>query len=389
MQPELNPFSPGSGLTPPEIVGRQAEIDAFDLIVARSRGRRHNRGMLLHGLRGVGKTVLLNRFAKQATAANWFVVEFEGRIGEPGGEALRLGRALLRAATLRTRGVEPQGQWREAMGTIASFSNTLGVPTMDFGIDATPGRGDSSRLEVDLEEVVEDLASALRESSSAFGLFIDEMQDLDGELLAALLAAQHRAGQKGLPFYIIGAGLPNLPVLLSEVRSYAERLFDFREIGPLDRMDASAALVNPLSTTGATFAAAALNLLLDAADGYPYFLQTYGQAVWDIADDRLIAVEQAELAITEGNHELDMGFFLTRWGRVTPAQREYLRAMAETGGDISSTAEVAKYLGKTLSSLSVVRQGLIVRTIIYVPERGKVAFSVPGMPAFIRRQFDE
>jgi hypothetical protein len=182
---------------------------------------------------------------------------------------------------------------------------------------------------VDLEEVVEDLSLALRETASAFGLFIDEIQDLSQSLLVALLSVQHRAGQNGWPFYVVAAGLPGAPARFSAARSYAERLFDYRNIGALARDEAEKALVLPVRKLGADFDSKALEHILTVSGGYPYFLQTFGQAAWNAAQDpRTISEADAAEAIEVGNQELDMGFFLSRWERVPQAQRQYLRAMA-------------------------------------------------------------
>ncbi|WP_136709032.1 AAA family ATPase [Agromyces sp. H66] len=389
MRPELNPYSPGSGLNPPHLVGRQAEIDAFDLVVARTRAGHHNRGMILHGLRGVGKTVLLNQFREQAERAEWFIIELEGRPTETGQEAVRqrLARLMMLAGRRFLRGKHATGKVKQALGTIKSFSLSLGVASVELGLDANPGRADSGQIEIDFEELVEDLAPALREASSAFALFIDEMQDLDSELVVALLAAQHRAGQKNWPFYIFGAGLPSLPSVLSEARSYAERLFNYRNIGALERPAAADALTVPATRQGARYEDEAINVIVDAARGYPYFLQTYGQSAWGIAEGRVITADDAREAIIEGNAELDMGFFPARWDRATPAERNYLRAMARDGEDGSRTSELAERLKVKPASLSPARQNLISKGIIFMPERGRVAFTVPNMAAFIQRQF--
>lgn len=310
MDAALNPYSPGSGLTPPYLVGRQAEIDAFDLIVARSCGRLHSRGMILQGLRGVGRTVLLNKFRDQAERAGWFIIELEGRTADTGNEATRqkLGRALMLAGRRFNRAKHNTDVIRRALGTVKSFSLSLGVASVEMGVDATHGRGDSGQIELDFEELIEDLAPALAESSSAFALFIDEMQDLDSELLLALLAAQHKAGQKGWPFFIIGAGLPALPAVLSESRSYAERLFNYREIGALDTNAASEALMVPAQRQGAQYSTEAVKVIVTASTGYPYFLQTYGQSAWDIAVGMAIELGDADAAVIDGNAQLDMGF---------------------------------------------------------------------------------
>ena len=391
MQPELNPFVPGSGLRPPALVGRDSEIAAFDLLIARTRARRAGRSLILHGLRGVGKTVLLNNFRDQAERAEWFIVEVEGRATDIGKEAIRLklGRAFLNAASKASRSTKAGGALKAALGSVKSFSVSLGVMAVEIGVNATPGRSDSGRLEIDLDEMIEDLAPALKEDSSAIGIFIDEMQDLDGELLSALLAVQHRAGQKGWPFYIVGAGLPDLPATLSSAKSYAERLFDYRRIGALDDVAARAALAEPVRAHGADFEPAALVSLLDAAAGYPYFLQTFGASAWDAARGRLITQEDAEAAITVGQEALDMGFYPARWDRVSSGEKRYLRAMADTDDVLRKTSEIVRLLGSSLSTQSGVRQSLIAKGFIYAPERGSVSFTVPGMASYIRRQFSD
>lgn len=391
MQPELNPFVPGSGLRPPALVGRDDEIAAFDLTIAKTLARHLSRGIIVHGLRGVGKTVLLNNFREQAEKADWFVVELEGRSTEAGefGVRHKLGRAFLTAASKASRSKKATKALKAALGTVKSFSVSLGVVAVEIGIDANRGRGDSGQIEIDLEELLEDLAPVLKEQSRAIGIFIDEMQDLDNDLLVALLSAQHRAGQKGWPFFIVGAGLPDLPARLSSAKSYAERLFDYRRVGALNPASARAALEDPVRAYGATYEPDALDALLEAAGGYPYFLQTFGRSAWDAATGRLITAEDAEAAITVGHDELDMGFYPARWDRVSPAERRYLRAMAENDDESRKSVDVVEALGSTLTKQSMVRQTLIEKGIIYAPERGFVAFTVPGMASYIRRQYPD
>lgn len=227
---------------------------------------------------------------------------------------------------------------------------------------------------------------ALHERQTAFGVFIDEMQDLDHELMAAILAVQHRAGQREWPFYVTGAGLPTLPSTLSAARSYAERLFNYREIGPLDDHAARRALVEPARVLGAVYDDDAAELLVRSSRGYPYFLQTYGQAAWDLGIGRIITIEDARGALARGNEELDMGFFPARWDRATPAERNYLGAMSVDEGAPSSTAQLAERLGTKQGRLSPARQALIEKGIIYAPDRGLVAFTVPVMDEFVRRR---
>jgi hypothetical protein len=234
-----------------ELAGRRAEIGSFDLLVAKTRHGRHERSMVLHGLRGVGKTVLLNEFRRQAERAEFLVVSLEGRdaAGGPAAVRAKLGRSLLQAG----RRVNRPGigkALRQALGSIASFSAQLGVTGIDIGVELARGRADSGSIEVDLEEMVEDLCTALGEKHSALVFLIDEMQEIDHPLLTALLAVQHQASQREWPFYVVGAGLPNLPAVLSGARTYAERLFSYRHIGALVPDAAAQALVVPQPNTG-------------------------------------------------------------------------------------------------------------------------------------------
>lgn len=389
MESELNPYAPGSGLRPPAMTGRDREIEAFDLMIARSKRHLYNRGMILSGLRGVGKTVLLNSLKAHADHMGWFTVGIEGKPGTAGAAAVRekLARELLMAARKLVRRSAKE-HIQEALRSISSFSATVGVSGVDFGFERNPGRADSGKIEIDLEEMIEDLSLALKNDYSAFAIFIDEMQDLDKDLLVALIAAQHAAGQQEWPFYIVGAGLPNLPAKLSEARSYAERLFDYRQVGPLSPDASARALEEPAVKFGARFQPEAVNSLVEAADGYPYFIQEFGKAIWDIAPASPFSTEDATLAVATGRSQLDAGFFPSRWERATKSERNYLRSMAEDGDAGSNTGVVAERLGTSQSKLGPARAGLISKGLIYAPEHGQVAFTVPGMAAFIQRQYD-
>ena len=386
MRAEQNPYAPGSGLRPPELAGRADEIAAFDLVVARTRERMHSRPILLHGLRGVGKTVLLRRFQDRAQQAEWLIVSIEA--GSTDSSAIsarqRLARSMASAVYTFNARARIVDALRGALPTVTSFTLGLGGSGISFGVDPNPVRATSGVLEVDLGELIEDLAPALKANGTALAVFIDELQDLDGELLAALITAQHRAGQEGTPFYVFGAGLPSLPAIVSEARSYAERLFDYRGLGALPADQARDAVVLPAGRLGAEFDDDAVAAIVDAAEGYPYFLQTYAMKTWDAARDRRIRVADAELGIQLGRDDLDMGFYPARWGRTTGAERRYLLALAELG-QAAATSEVAARLGTSLQSLSTARQNLIDKGLVFAPERGRVAFTVPGMAGYIAR----
>ncbi|WP_284991090.1 ATP-binding protein [Arthrobacter sp. efr-133-TYG-120] len=388
MDPSLNPFAPGSGVRPPELVGRDSEIRAFDLLIARTRSNTAgDRGMVLSGLRGVGKTVLLNVFAEHARQNDWLVIQLEAQPGEAGKGATRAKLAReLEVGARRLRGKPAWAYLKESMASIGNISASLGATGVSASVTTNQGRADSGNLDIDIEELVEDVSLAMRKARAGFGLFIDEMQDLDEELLTVLLSVQHLAGQRGWPFYIVGAGLPNLPGKISEARTYGERLFLYKTIGQLTEEAAAEALTLPISRLGASTAPEALSILLSAANGYPYFLQIYGRSAWDEAPDKVITAEDAQVAVRYGTSDLDHGFFEARWQRATPAERVYLRAMALDGEQPSSTGEIAARLGKSTNKLAVIRQRLITKGVVYAPEYGSIQFTVPGMAGFIERQ---
>ncbi|MEO8220519.1 MAG: ATP-binding protein [Specibacter sp.] len=384
----MNPFAPGSGVKPPALVGRQGEIDAFDLLVARAKSNTvGDRGMVLSGLRGVGKTVLLNVFAEHARRHDWFVIQLEAQPGQAGKGITRAKLAReLEVGARQLRGKPVWAYLKNVMGSIGNISASLGASGASVSLTTTHGRADSGNLDIDMEELVEDISLAMKKGRAGFGLFIDEMQDLDDELLTILLSIQHLAGQRGWPFYLIGAGLPNLPGKVSEARTYGERLFLYRTIGQLDEQAAAEALTLPMSRLGAETTAEALTTLLSAANGYPFFLQIYGRAAWDATSGKVIDLEDAQLAVRYGTEDLDRGFYEARWQRATPAERRYLHAMAQMGDKPSSTGEIAARMGKSTNKLAVIRSRLIAKGVVYAPEYGSIQFTVPGMAGYILRQ---
>jgi hypothetical protein len=390
MLPEQNPYSPGSGRRPPELVGRIGELEAFDTLRARVTNGLGDRGVVLTGLRGVGKTVLLNEMHRMADSFEWLTVRIEARRDEAGAKAVR--RALARELVVSARRLARTSlttRMREALGTISSFNAKVGATGIELGVELSKGRADSGDAEVDLLELVEDVSTALGERRRAFGVFVDEMQDLDAETMGALIAAQHAANQRDWPFYIIAAGLPNLPRVLTETRSYAERLFNYRQIGKFGREDAAQALREPAERLGAEYAPNALEILLDAAGGYPYFIQEYGQAAWNLASDRLVTDADATAAVQYGTEQLDAGFFRSRWQRATRSERRMLHAMAADGEGPSPTSLVAQRMGIQPSSLGPYRAALITKGLVYAPEHGQIAFTVPGMAGYVDRHHDE
>jgi hypothetical protein len=387
----LNPFNPGSGLRPPALVGRNAELGALDLIVERAAHGLSNRGIMLSGLRGVGKTVLLNEMRSRAEAAGWFTVNLEARPDNAGSASARriLAREITAQARKLRRGKAVSDRAKAALAAVSSFNLQFGSSGIDLGVELTPGRADSGDIEIDLPELVQDLCAALAEQGSAFGLFIDEMQDLDHELLRALLVAQHQAGQRGWPFYLIGAGLPHLPGVLAESRSYAERLFDYRTVSRLADEEATAALEDPVDPHGVSFAPEAIGIFLGASGGYPYFLQEYGRAAWEVSAGPIITLDDATSSVMLGLERLDAGFFHSRWNRATRSERRLLVAMAEDDNAPSSSSEIARRIGIKPTSLGPYRANLINKGLLYAPDHGVLAYTVPNMADYVKRHRED
>ena len=390
MDPRRNPYSPGAGLRPIELAGRDADIDAFEILMDRASSGRTARSIVFTGLRGVGKTVLLQEFAGRAEERGWIVARVEAdRNSDPasfaGGVTRSIGTSL-RIAQGKGRTKE---RFQTALRTRKSFSlsvNPDGLLSLGFDVDAAGGRADSGSLYADLTDLAIDVGLAATELDAGVVLLIDEMQDLTTDELSAVCRACHETGQRQIPWFVVGCGLPNLPALLAEAESYAERLFDYRRIDNLDSDAAFAALLNPAALEGAAWDADASQLVVSQSNGYPYFLQQFGQSTWNVASASPISRGDASLGVEDGLAQLDAGFFRSRWDRATPSERDYLRAMAEDGVYPSSSSDVARRLGKKPTSLGPARANLINKGIIYAPEHGQIRFTVPGMAAFIDRQ---
>lgn len=381
MDPALNPYTPGSGRKPHSLQGRDREIEAFDLLVARAKARRYDRGMILSGLRGVGKTALLNHLRAHAERHGWFTVRLEAQNSETGARVNHKQLATgLRSGLRKFSTRHALKQAGESVMTLIEGSS-LSVAGVSVGVPSSRSTEDTL---FDIEEIVEASSELVRSKGVALAVFVDEMQDLDEDLTAGLIVAQHRASQEGWPFYVIGAGLPNLPAFLADSRSYAERLFLYRRIGPLDEGAARQALVDPATAVGGTYSGEALETVLAAAEGYPYFLQEFGSALWEVAAGTPFQLADAELAIEAGTALLDQGFFPSRWDRATPAERKYLRSIAATGESAPKTSS----LSISQSTAGPLRAAAIRKGIVYSPEHGRISFTVPGMASFIARQID-
>ena len=390
MDPRDNPYSPGAGIRPPELAGRRQDIETFEILRARARRGRSSQSIVMHGLRGVGKTVLLNELAAAARVDNWIVGKVEADLGSQRTPFRNQVAQSLNAALRQAQGKSPKaGRLQAALRTFKSFSlkaSPDGSLAVGIEIDPQRGRGDTGALQADLTDLAIDLGDAALELDTGVALFIDEMQHLTKDELAAVCQACHEAGQQQKPFYVVGAGLPNLPGVLSEARSYSERLFEYRHVDRLSESAALRALVKPAEDQGAIWDDDAAALVLDASKGYPYFLQEFGKASWDEAQTSRISVTDASVAIDVGKARLDAGFFAARWERATPAERDYLAAMAADDDGPSSSGVIARRLNKEQSQLGPARSKLISKGLVYAPERGLIAYTVPGMAEFVRRQ---
>lgn len=390
-----NPYEPGAGRRPPELAGRSAVVRAVEVLMDRCETGRGGRGRVLHGLRGVGKTVLLDEFHAQAQHRGWVTAKVEGSSARPE-LAPRIAQGLyrsLREVTGRRREGLPARLVR-ALRVFRSFSVTVDpAGTYSFGVDveALSGHADSGDLSSDLTDLLVELGGAASELGIGVALVVDEMQELTRTELTALNLAAHQVGQgaEPLPVVVLGAGLPSLPAVLAEATSYAERLFEYDSIGALSRDAAVDALVLPASALGVEWSEAALEEVLEASAGYPFALQSCGRFVWDHAIDSPISADDALVGLAMARREMDAGIYLSRWNRATPVQRQVLRAMAEHGeGADVPTADVATALGRRRGDLSVPRDQLIKKGLVYAPERGLMAFTVPGMAEFVLRQVE-
>jgi hypothetical protein len=398
VDPVRNPYAPGAGQRPPELAGRDRELRQFEVTLERVAAGRPERSMVLSGLRGVGKTVLLNALRSLAVKRAWGTGKFEARPEQ----SLRL--PLAQAVHAAVREVAHRHRDPERVDAVAGVLKSFALRTKlddrkgvrwqpaSIGADvpAAKGRADSGDLELDLIELFTDVAELAGDLGVGIGIFIDEMQDISPVELAALCGAVHEISQQGAPLVVVGAGLPHLPVLLSASKSYAERLFRYVVVDRLPREMSDRALLVPAGTEDVDYEPEALDELYRLTDGYPYFVQAYGKVTWDVAVESPIRTSDVSEAAPEAESELAVGFFGARYDRATPAERDYMRAMAELGADSNdqavTTAQVADTLGRKPQSLSPARDGLIKKGLVYSSERGTVAFTVPHFGKFLRAQ---
>lgn len=386
MDPIANPYAPGAGTPPPLLAGRDAIIADVEVIIGRA-GRGHPvQPIVLSGLRGVGKTVLLLQFRTVARNAHWLAELIEAR---PGGDLrAQLAEALPPMVRTVNRHWRNKARAKRVAAVAASFARTVQA-TLRLGgitIDVEPEAGvaDSGDLESDLTELLTALGEGAREEGVGAALFIDELHDVPPEQLSAVVGAAHRLNQDRLPVIIGGAGLPPVGRVLSEARSYAERLFSIRPVGPLDADSTRAAFARPAADAGVAIDADALDALVEISEGYPFFVQVYGKHAWDLAEDSPITLSDVELAKPRAYSELVHSFFQPRYERATMAERRYLHALADLGVEPAPSADVAAKLGASPSRVSPQRDSLLDKGLIYAPDRGLLALTVPHMARYLR-----
>lgn len=386
MDPRRNPFAPGAGSRPPELAGRDAIMEDVSIALHRIAHGRHAQSVILMGLRGVGKTVLLNELRRAAEGEGIVAVPIEA----PEGQSLpSLIVPALRTALLRLdRGQAAMTLAKRGLGALARFVKAfkLSYGELEASLDlGEPGVADNGDLEADLIDLIDVAGAAAGERGTALVLFIDELQYVPERELAALITALHRARQNDRPITLVGAGLPQLAGQMGRAKSYAERLFVFAQIGPLPPEAARAALANPITAEECDITDDAVDQVLAVTRGYPYFLQEWGKQCWDAATACPITAADVATATPATIAALDASFFRVRFDRLTPSEKRYLRGMAALGEGPYISSAIAEHLGKKPNAFGPVRASLIAKGMIYTPGYGETDFTVPLFDAFMRR----
>jgi AAA ATPase domain len=387
MDPIKNPFAPGAGSPPPELSGRDELLERARIALIRLREGRHAKSLILLGLRGVGKTVLLNRIKIIAENEGFLSASIEST--ENKRLPLLLIPQLRRILFSLDGGHQVNATVKRALGVLRSFIGSVKVKIddLEFGLDVNPQKGeaDSGDLEADLAALFVATGEAAKARGKAVLLLIDEIQYLNEEDLSALIIAMHQISQRQLPLVLIGAGLPQLAGLAGNSKSYAERLFDFTNVGPLTEVDSSKAIREPIEREGAHIEKAALLNIVQITRGYPYFLQAWGYEAWNNTAKSPIKSEDIEIATPLVIRKLDESFFRVRLDRLTPTEKRYLRAMAELGAGPHRSGDIAQLLDRGVQQVAPLRNGLIKKGMIYSPAHGDTMFTVPLFDEFLKR----
>lgn len=387
MDPLTNPFNPGAGSRPPALTGRDELIKTVGIALERIRLGRPSKSVLMVGLRGVGKTVLLGRMRELAEHAGIQTLRIEAPENRslPAMLAPELRQALLRLSRSEQAKATAQRALRALAGFVTAFKLKYTDIEVKLDFAPEPGLADNGDLEHDMQALLEAAGEAARQAGTALAIFVDELQYVEEDELAALITALHRTSQESLPIVLVGAGLPQLRGRMGRAKSYSERLFDFPEIGQLDSESARNAIAQPVIEHGVAIEEAALDRIVEVTHGYPYFLQEWGKHTWDVATKSPITRADVDNASLTAVAALDESFFRVRLDRVTPAERRYLRAMAELGPGPHRSGDIAEQLGKHVTALGLVRSQLITKGMIWSPHHGDTAFTVPLFDEFLRR----
>jgi hypothetical protein len=391
MNPINNPFSPGAGAPPPELVGRAPLLEQARILLGRVKQKRPEKSLLLTGLRGVGKTVLLNDIERMAKAAGYQTMLLEAHEEKPLAELIY---PALRGLLFELDRIKGAGdKVKRGLAVLRSFIGSIKLTVNDvaLGLDIEPAKGtaDSGDLEIDLPNLFVAIAEAALERQTAVAILIDEIQYLSQKELGALIMAMHKMQQKQLPLVLLAAGLPVLAGMAGESKSYAERLFNYPDIGALSEADASMALRDPARIVGVEFDDDALQEVFRLTHGYPYFIQEWGYQSWNMAAASPITLEIVRNATTEVTRRLDKNFFRVRYDRLTPGEKNFLRAMAHLGPGSHRTGDIAAALKMTVKGMGPVRSKLIKKGMIYSPAHGDMAFTVPLFDEFMIRAIPE
>ncbi len=388
MERRTNPYTPNAGARPPVLVGRESELEEFDVLLHRLRAGYTEKSLIVVGLRGVGKTVLLGEFRELALQHDWNVVDIEVSKWDEAQFRRNIARELGRVLRHIKNKRKITAALSNAIGALRSFTLRIdpdGQITAGFDVDASMNVADSGDLDLDLSDLLVSVGEAAREHDTGVALLLDELHFLERPQMEALIAAVHKTVQRSLPITAAAAGLPQIHELVGEAKSYAERLFKFPSIGSLNDSDARKVLQEPARRLNVNFEDEALDVGLEFSEGYPYFLQEYGEAVWDIAAGPSINGTDGLRAKLVVQEKLDSGFFAVRLERATELQRAYLRAMAELGPDPQLASNVADLLERTSSECGPTRKQLIDKGLLYATEHGYAAFTVPGFDEYLKR----
>ena len=381
-----NPFTPGAGALPPELAGRTGVIEDGRVLAGRSLLGRYEKSLLLIGLRGVGKTVLLKYLAEKARREGVFPVVVEVRNSGSDFEELAL-RVKETLCSIDFK-VAVKTKVNHAFSVLRNFVKTFSINIGDFGINVETARGvaSSGNMELDLSEVLLASARAAKEANGAIGLYIDELQNLRIEAMRGIIVALHFAAQGSLPLYLVGSGLPSIRPLVGKSKTYAERMFNYSDIGALGEADVDLAITAPLNSNGLDIERAAIAEVFEKTRGYPYFLQEFGYQIWIAAEGSPITIEDVRRIEPEVLSRLDANFFDVRFDRISGRERDFLRAMADfPQGEVVQVSEVCRLMGRSLAAVSPVRASLIKKGVVYSPEYGAIAYTVPMFADYLKR----